>query len=120
MATAHEKQVEGIEPRESAASSTDLDRFDQEFDEPLNGPAGAELRRAHLLEQLATRIFNGDYETAQEALDTPHPQLDGRSASQAAETHEGMIEVKQLLAMTRGEKPKPTCGLGYFINARGK
>lgn len=106
-----------LKGHDSAALARRIDSFDQRFEELLQGPAGTELRRAHLFEQLATRIFNGDYEKAQAALNTPHPQLGGRSANEAAETHEGMIEVKRLLAMATAEEPKPTCGLGYFIQS---
>jgi hypothetical protein len=60
-----------LKGHDSAALARRIDSFDQRFEELLQGPAGTELRRAHLFEQLATRIFNGDYEKAQAALDTP-------------------------------------------------
>lgn len=94
-------------------SETD-DEFDESFQDLLRGPAGAGLRRAHLLRQLATRVFSGDYGKAQKALDTPHPQLNYRSASQAAETPAGMSRVMRLIA--RVDRPQRR-GVGAFFQA---
>lgn len=86
--------------------------FDAELQRQLRGPAGAELRRAHLLEELATRVFDGDYDQALRGMDQLFPELVYRSPREAAETHEGMVQAKALIARLADRRPR---GIGALL-----
>lgn len=87
--------------------------FDAEFQRQLRGPAGADLRRAHLLEELATRVFDGDYNQALRGMDQLFPDLAYKSLREAAETHDGMVEAKALIARLADRRPR---GLGALLD----
>lgn len=106
--------INGLSGGESA--SADDAAFDAAFDRLLKGPAGVDLRRAHILEQLATRLFNGDFERAQTALDAPHPRLAGRCPGDLAETYEDMLTIKRILPKSPKSRSGPG-GIGAFIEA---
>lgn len=88
--------------------------FNDGLQERLRGPEGAALRRAHLVEQFAQRLFKGDYGKAYLAMATQDPALGGVSPGEAAETHEGMLAVKNLIARKGNEKQR---GLGALLDA---
>jgi hypothetical protein len=92
--------------------------FDAEFHRRLRGPAGAELRRAHLLEELATRVFHGDYDQALRSMNHPYPELDHKSLREAADTHEGMVQAKALIARLANPRPRGVAALVEGLAAR--
>jgi hypothetical protein len=93
----------------------DVVSFDAALQERLRGPEGTDLRRAHLLELFARRLFRGDYHRAAAAMETSCPELDGRSPREAATTQEGMLEVKSLIEK-KAAKPRQ-CGVGVMLQA---
>ena len=93
----------------------DVVSFDAALQERLRGPEGIDLRRAHLLELFAQRLFRGDYHRAAAAMETSSPQLDGRSPREAARTQEGMLEVKSLIERMAA-KPQRS-GIGIMLQA---
>lgn len=92
------------------------DSFDEALIELLCGPNGASLRRRHLFDQIAITIFDGDFEKAKDAMVAPHPALGWQSPSEAAETHEGMISVKKLIAKSARSSSSKR-GIGALLDA---
>lgn len=76
----------------------DIAGFAAAMQRHARGPAGANLRLAHLREQVAIRIFGGDFDKARRLLDLPNAALGGLSIKEAAATHESMLEAKELIA----------------------
>jgi hypothetical protein len=104
-----------LEPWRDRLLAKDVVSFDAALQERLRGPEGTDLRRAHLLELFARRLFRGDYHRAAAAMETSSPELDGRSPREAATTHEGMLEVKSLIEK-KAAKPRQ-CGVGVMLQA---
>jgi hypothetical protein len=109
LGTDHRTERESVLPHDET--------FDAAFDRLLKGPAGVELRRAHILEQFATRLYDGDFEKARVAIDTPHPRLAGRCPSELAETYDEMLTVKRLLPRSGNPQSRATTGLGAFLES---
>lgn len=74
----------------------DIEGFDAAFQQRLRGPLGADIRQAHLLEVVATKLFSGDFDKAARLLTVPTTALGGHSMLEAAATHDGMVQAKAL------------------------
>ncbi|HEY9552817.1 hypothetical protein [Allosphingosinicella sp.] len=80
----------------------DVAGFDKELQETMRGPAGADIRRDHLREHIADHLFNGDYDNATRVMGLPYAALGGLTIYEAAATHDGMLQVKTLVAKLEG------------------
>ena len=78
--------------------SGDVTGFDAAMQEHLQGPAGTDMRLAHLHEQIAHRLFAGDINKAARLVEMPIAALGGRTVREAAASHAGMIAAKGAIA----------------------
>src|SRR3546814_11721353 len=83
-------------------SAGEVAEFDKELQETMRGPAGADIRRDHLREHIADHLFNGDYDNATRVMGLPYAALGGLTIYEAAATHDGMLQVKTLVAKLEG------------------
>ena len=94
----------------------DIGRFDAKLQEAMRGPAGSVLRQAHLTEQFAKRLFQGDYHAARRAMETALPELAKATPREAALTHEGMLRVKEIIERRERALKRPR-GVWVVIDA---
>lgn len=71
--------------------------LDAELQKRMRGPAGGEIREAHVLEQVAQRLFGSNFDKARRLIEVPSTALGDLSMREAAATHEGMLQVKVLI-----------------------